>query len=95
MSLSADEIRNARNAMHLHLMRRVMSRGLPLDYADVVALEARLEASLPMFIRPGVTRYRLRLKYTRGQRVRVVYDSAFRCIVTAYVRRPRAPRSPQ
>lgn len=84
--IADDGRRRARNLMHLHLMRRLVERGVPLDYADIVALEQRIERMRASFERPGIARYRLRLKYGRSSRVRVVYDVEYRCLLTAWMR---------
>lgn len=80
------EIRAARNSIHAHLMQRVVRRGLPIDYADIVALEEHIERMRPAFEVAGQTRYCLRVKLPTGQRVRVVYDTEYRCLLTAWAK---------
>ncbi|MCR9218953.1 MAG: hypothetical protein NXI21_01885 [Alphaproteobacteria bacterium] len=78
--------REARNGCHLYLLTKVVERRLPLDLTDIVALEERIEQMRPTWETAGVERVRLRLKLTRGLRLRAVYDARLRCLLTIWVR---------
>ncbi|MEQ8605160.1 MAG: hypothetical protein RIB45_17750 [Marivibrio sp.] len=93
MSATAAHIlRQERNSCHLHLMTRVVQRRLPLDLADIVQLEERIERMRPTWDQDGLERIRLRVKLDCGLRLRVVYDAQLRCVLTIWVRPKDKPR---
>ncbi len=72
-----------RDLCRRHFIGRACERGIELTPAEARRLERRLGRARPAFLRPGVDRYRLRLKW-KNRRIVVVYDSRLGCLVTLW-----------
>lgn len=81
--MNAENIARSRASCHLHFLSRAVERNIVLTADDVVRLENLIERMRPVFEVPGVTRYKLRARRS-GKRVRVVYDTNLRCVVSIW-----------
>lgn len=71
-----------------HCIRRARERGLNMTARQIAALSDHIERARAAFVRPGRTRYRIRILRGDGTRLRAIYDTRLCTIVTVW-RRPR------
>lgn len=79
-----------RMTCHMHVLRRAIERGIVMTADDIVRLEELIGRAALAFERPGADRYRITVTTGAGQRLRTVYDSRLKCLVSVW--QPRGKR---
>lgn len=82
-------VAHRRMSCHMHVLQRAARRGIVMTADDIVRLEDLIGRSTPAFERPGAARYLLTVKPAGGRRMRAVYDTGLRCLVSIWHARGR------
>jgi len=81
--MNATNLAQIRIFQHLHFLRRIEERALPVSDARIGELEAFLKRARPAFEAPPRNRYAVRVRTSQG-RLRVIFDTQTETIVTAW-----------